>query len=379
MRRGDLVDALLGETAPLVLFSAPAGSGKTATIRQWLEADERSGGWLQLDEGDNDPVTLLQYLARALLALSPLDPKVLMWLALPDPPIREAVVPALVQAVSSAPPFVLVLDDAHRVRDPRCWQIVGILVDAISSGSALVVSGRADPPLHLGRLRSQELLAEYRYPQLCFDREGTRSLLALHGFEPEAAVVESLELATEGWPAGEYLAVLAWKASDGPRQLPSGERREIADYLASEVLAEQPADIVRFLTRTAIVERLCPELCAVLTDREDSAAVLETIERENLFLVPLDERREWYRYHHLFRELLEAELRRREPRLVDGLHRKAAQWLAGRDEIDEALHHLSCAGDVTRSRRPGGRRVVVAVRHRPGVDRAALAGGLLPG
>ena len=134
VRRQDLVDSLLGETAPLVLFSAPAGSGKTATISQWLEADERTSGWLQLDDGDNDPVTLLQYLARALLALTPLDPKVLMWLALPDPPIREAVLPALVKAVSSAPPFILVLDDAHLVRDPRCWEILGMLVEAVSHG-----------------------------------------------------------------------------------------------------------------------------------------------------------------------------------------------------------------------------------------------------
>ena len=346
VRRQDLVDSLLDETAPLVLFSAPAGSGKTTTINQWLEVDGRTSGWLQLDGGDNDPVTLLQYLTRALLALTPLDPKVLMWLALPDPPIREAVLPALAKAVSSAPPFILVLDDAHLVRDPRCWEILGMLVEAVSMGSAVVASGRADPPLHLGRLRSRDLLAEYRFPRLCFDREGTAALLALHGFEPEGPVVEALELATEGWPAGVHLAALTWKASDGPRPLPSGERREIADYLTAEVLADQSADIVRFLTRTAIVSRLCPELCTVLTDREDSAVVLEAIEREDLFLIPLDDHREWYRYHHLFRELLEAELKRREPGLLTELHRRAAEWLAARDEIDEALHHLLRAGLV---------------------------------
>ena len=349
MRREDLVASLRGETAPLVLLSAPAGSGKTAAIRQWLEADERNSAWLQLDEGDNDPVTLLQYLVRTLLALSPLDPKVLMWLALPEPPIRKAIIPALVQAASSAPPFVLVLDDAHLVRDPRCWEIVGVVVEAVAPGSAVVVSGRADPPLHLELLRSRDLLAEYRYPQLCFTRESTSTLLTLHGFEPEGSLVEDLLQATEGWPAGEYLAVLSWKAKDGPRPLPSGGRREIADYLTSEVLADQPPDIVRFLTHTAVVSRTCPELSTVLTGREDSARLLEEIEHENLFLMPLDDRREWYRYHHLFRELLQVELERREPHRVRELHRRAAGWLAEHDQIDEALQLLLGAGDVERA------------------------------
>ena len=346
VRRQALVDAVLAETAPLVLFSAPAGYGKTVALRQLLEADARTGGWLQLDAGDDDPVTLVRYLARALDALCPLDAKVFVWLGLSEPPVREAILPALVAAVTSAPPFVLVLDDAHLIRDPRCWEVVGVVVDALPGGSTVVVSGRADPPLHLGRLRSQDLLAEYRAERLRFDREDTGALLALGGFDPEGPVVEALELATEGWPAGEHLAVLAWKAKDGPRPLPSGERREIADYLIAEVLSGQPADIVGFLTRTAIVERMCPELCTILSDREDSAALLETIERENLFLIALDDHREWYRYHHLFRELLEAELGRREPRLVDGLHRKAAAWLAARDDVDEALRHLRCAGAV---------------------------------
>ena len=202
VQRKDLVDSLLGETSPLVLFSAPAGSGKTATVDQWLKADGRTSGWLQLDAGDNDPVMLLQYLARALVALTPLDTRVLMWLALPDPPIREAILPAMVKAVSSAPPFILVLDDAHLVRDPRCWEILGMLVEAVSMGSAVVASGRADPPLHLGRLRSRDLLGEYRFQRLCFDRQGAVALLALHGFEPEGSVIDALELATEGWPAG---------------------------------------------------------------------------------------------------------------------------------------------------------------------------------
>jgi ATP/maltotriose-dependent transcriptional regulator MalT len=135
------------------------------------------------------------------ILLTPLDTRVLMWLALPDPPIREAILPAMVKAAASTPPLILVLDDAHFVRDPRCWEILGMLVEAVSMGSAVVVSGRADPPLHLGRLRSRDLLAEYRFQRLCFDREETVARLALHGFAPEGSAVEALELATEGWPA----------------------------------------------------------------------------------------------------------------------------------------------------------------------------------
>ena len=159
--------------------------------------------------------------------------------------------------------------------------------------------------------------------------------------------MEGLLSATEGWAAAVYLAVLAWRSGDCSRQtLPSGDRRQIADYLTAEVLAGQPPDVVRFLTRTSIVAQLCPELCTELTGRDDSAQLLETIERENMFLAPLDDRREWYRYHHLFRELLEAELKRREPHVLPELHRRAAAWYAVADHIADAIDHLIRAGDV---------------------------------
>ena len=350
VRRRRLVESLLGETAPLVVVSAPAGSGKSLAIGQWLEVDERASAWLQLDAGDNDPVTLLQYVARALLRLAPLDPIVLTWLSLPEPPVAKVVVPALVKAASAAPPFVLVLDDAHVLHDRRCWQLLGVLADGLSAGSCLVVSGRVDPALPLHRLRVQDQLAVRRLPQLAFDRAEVADLLALRDVRCEEAVADALLEATEGWPAGVYLAVLAWKAGDcRPETIPSGDRREIADYLASEVLADQPDELIAFLTRTSIVPRLCPPLCAALTGRPDSARILEEVEHDNLFLIPLDDGREWYRYHHLFGELLRAELRRREPRLVPALHRRAAEWFAGQELVPEALHHWLSAGEVERA------------------------------
>ena len=349
--RARLVEMLLTGTAPLVVFSAPAGSGKTLTVRQWLESDDRVSAWLQLDAGDNDPVTLLQYVARVLIHVSPLDPVVLSWLALPEPPVQKAILPALVAAASVAPPFIMILDDAQVVGDARCWRLLWAIIEGLSAGSTVVVCGRSDPPLPLSRLRSQALLAEYRFPQLAFDRGETSRLLALHGVTVDTAAVDDLLTATEGWPAGVYLAVLAWKtgARSVPTLAPTGDRREIADYLASEVLAEQSEEVVRFLTRTSVVWRLCPELCAVLTGRDDSALMLQAIERDNLFLMPLDGCREWYRYHHLFSEWLQVELRRHEPHLIPDLHRRAAAWFERDDLVADAVHHWLSAGDVQRA------------------------------
>ena len=175
--RPRLTRRLRTESSPLVLFSAPAGAGKTLAVREWLAAGDRPWGWLQLDVEDNDPVTLLEYLARAMLGLTPLDPAVLGWLELPDPPVRRVVVPALVSAAGAAPAFVLVLDDAQLLRDERCWRVLAALAEGLSAGSSVVIGSRCDPPLPLGRLRTQGLLAEYRLPDLAFDREETRAAL----------------------------------------------------------------------------------------------------------------------------------------------------------------------------------------------------------
>ena len=167
-------------------------------------------------------------------------------------------------------------------------------------------------------------MSDYGFRDLAFDRQEVAGLLQSHGVECGEDSVDDLLSATEGWAAAVYLAVLAWRSGDLSAQpLPSGDRRQIADYLTAEVLAGQSSDMVRFLTRTSLVPQLCPELCMELTGRDDSARLLEVIEGENLFLSPLDDRREWYRYHHLFRELLEAELRRREPHILPELHRRA--------------------------------------------------------
>ena len=261
--RPHLVERLSTAATPLVVLSAPAGSGKTLTVRQWLQTDPRPVVWLRLDAGDNDPVTLLQYVARALLTLSPLDPTVLAWLELREPPVRNVILPELGRAASLAPPFALVLDDAHTLQNPQCWRLVEALLEALSPGSSLVICGRSDPPLPVSRLRSQDRVSDYGFRDLAFDRHEVARLLQAHGVECGEDSVDDLLSATEGWAAAVYLAVLAWRSGDlSVRPLPSGDRRQIADYLTAEVLAGQSPDMVRFLTRTSLVPQLCPELCS---------------------------------------------------------------------------------------------------------------------
>jgi LuxR family maltose regulon positive regulatory protein len=332
----------------LVLLSAPTGSGKTLAVRQWMDADKRPFAWLQLDRGDNDPVTLLQYVARALGHVTPLDPVVTRWLELPEPPVGKVILPTMAAAVSSASPFVLVLDDSHLVHEPRCWSLVSTLIEALPAGSVMAISGRTDPALPLARLRTHGALAECGMERLAFDREELRTMLELHDVEADEAALDALMASTEGWAAGIYLAVLASSRrgvslADVPV---TGDRYDIAQYLTTEVLAELDPDTVRFLTHTSVVWRLCGELCDALTGRDDGAATLDAVDHNNLFLMRLDGGTGWYRYHHLFADLLQAELRRREPRLVPELHRRAARWFERRDRVADAVHHWLAAGEV---------------------------------
>ena len=353
MRRR-LVNALLRETAPLIVISAPSGAGKTTAVSQWLEAEERPTAWLNLDAGDNDPVTLLQYLARALEGVAAVPPAVHSWLRLPHPPVAEVIVPALVFAVGAAPPCVLALDDVHRVRDERSWAAAWQVIASLPDGSAAVLCGRADPPLPLARLRAAARLAEFRAVQLSFDGDEVAELLRLRGFEAGPDLVADLLETTEGWAAGAYLAVAAMGCRDGrdagrtaaTAATAARAARDVEDYVASEVLAEQPAEIVEFLVRTSIVDRISPELCDALTGRSDGRAILERVERGNLFVVPLDRERGWYRYHRLFAAALRAELRRRSPDLAPELHRTAAAWFQERDQVRHAVRHWLAAGEL---------------------------------
>jgi len=348
IRRDSLVEALERSAAPLVLVTAPAGYGKTTALTQWAVAGRRPLAWVQLDAADNDPVVLLTYIATALSRVAPVDPGVLDLLQLRSPPLAERVMPALGAAVAEAPPFLLVLDDGHLVFGEDCWAHIALLVDHLPHGAQLAVATRREPPLPLPRLRAAGRLAELRLEDLRLDHDEAVRLLELHGAALDDEGREHLIDITEGWATGLYLATLASAGRAAGDWLPHvrGERREIAAYLAAEVLERQPADVQRFLLHTSVLDRLSPSLCRAVTGDDLAHEHLARLARENLFVTALDDRDEWYRYHHLFAELLAAQLERREPDEALLLHARAAAWFDRRGDAGRAVRHWIAAGDV---------------------------------
>jgi len=360
--REELVTTLLKSTEPLVVVSAPAGSGKTVTLTQWLGAESRPAIWLRLDGADNDPLALLRCLTVALHQVLAIDQEILELLRQRHPPLADRVLPGLAAAVAAAPPFVLVLDDAQLVENQQAWAHVGLALENLPEGAQMVVASRVDPPLPLGKLRARGELLEVRFEELAFDQAEALALLRLHAVGEGGAsagegdagpacgpgAVAALLEATEGWATGLYLASLTAKGRSPDEWLPEvrGDQRAIAGYLLDEVLARQPADLQRFLLETAILDELTAPLCAAVTGRADAGAVLARLARENLFVSALDERDERFRYHHLFADLLRARLKRLEPERTDDLQRRAAAWHEAHGELEPAIRHYLAAGDV---------------------------------
>jgi LuxR family transcriptional regulator, maltose regulon positive regulatory protein len=349
VERRAILEALALAPEPLVLVCAPAGSGKTTVLRQWTEADERPSAWLQLDPSDDDPVVLLIYLARALGTVAAVDRGVEDALHLAVTPLRERVLPLLADALAAAPPFVLVLDDAHLIGSDKCWDVVAFVLRNLPSGAQLALGTRTDPPLPLARLRASGDLAEFRAPQLALDRAEAAELVGLHGCAADETTVDALVSVTEGWATGLHLACLAADGRPLEEWLPRvrGGRREIAAYLTSEVLDGQPAEVQDFLLKTSVLAELTPALCKLVTARDDAGRLLSRIAQQGLFVVPLGEEGHQYRYHHLFADMLEAELEARRPGERDVLHRLAADWYAKRDDAEAEVRHLLAAGEVT--------------------------------
>ncbi len=346
--RDALVERLGQAGAPLVLVTAPAGYGKTTLLAQWVERDARPAAWLQLAGLHDDPVAFLSYLTTALSSICDVDDRVLDLLQTREPPIEEFVLPALGSAVESALPFVLVLDDAHLVDNTTCWRYVVALLDQLPDGARLALSSRAEPALPLPRLRAAGAVTEIRSDDLRFSAEEARTVLALHDCVPAAEELHALLEATEGWATGIYLALLAGDgcpAADLPAHV-RGDEHAIAEYLTAEVLDRQPAAMVDFLLRTSILDELSAGLCRQVTGRADAAGLLERLARDNLFVTPLDDHDEWHRYHHLFGELLLAQLGRRAPETLPDLHRRAAAWYEVHGDGERAVRHGVAAGDA---------------------------------
>lgn len=357
VRRTTLLDALsAGRRRKLTLLSAPAGWGKTTLLAQWaLGADQdQEFAWLSLDRSDNDPVWFWMYVVAALQRVTPgVGIRAIELLTMGADPV-QVVLPTLLNDLDTvARPMVLILDDYHRVVNRAVHEQMAFVIGRMPPNLRLVLATRSDPILPLARLRAAGDLVEMRSDDLRFGAIEARQLLNdVLALDLTDEDIQLLHRRTEGWAAGLYLAALSLA---GRRDAAAfirtfaGDNRHIVDYLMAEVLDSQPAQMREFLLRTSVLGRLSGALCDAMLQTSGSASVLDTIERENLFVVPLDMSRHWYRYHHLFGELLRTDLQRTEPEVVPGLHRRAAAWFEAEGLVDEAVRHLVAAGDIVQS------------------------------
>ena len=351
--RGALVSLLAGaEHTRLTMLSAPAGSGKTTLLQQWrLAAADQPFAWLSLESSDDDPVRFWTCVIEALRVVAPrIGGRAEGALRSPRTSLEEVVVPLLVNELIELPGrVVLVLDDLHSVADEEIHRSLVAFVERLPATVHLAVATRADPPWPmLPRLRARDQLVELRSGQMRFSEAEAGSYLAALGLELTADRVAEIQQRTEGWAAGVQLAGLslrAYPASEDFVGALAGDSREIGDYLASEVLDRVAPQERRFLLQTSILHRMSGALCDAVIGADGSAAQLADLDRRNLFVVALDSRRCWYRYHPLFAELLRSRLDAEEPGTAVELHGRAAAWLARDGQIAEAIGHAIAAGD----------------------------------
>ena len=339
---------------PLTVIRGPAGSGKSLLMAQWRLAAlrDRKVAWLSLDEGDNEPVRFWSYVIAALRSVLPeFGEGPLSLLRAPGVDLMEEAVPALInELLETASETVLLLDDYHVIEHEAIHAGMGFLLEQVPGNHRFVIASRSEPPLPLARLRARGSLSEIDPEQLGFSEPEAEYLLNdVHQLGLGVETVSRLHQRTEGWAAGLYLAALSLRDRRDADELIagfSGGDRRIVDYLAGEVLDQQPDVVLRFLLCTSVLERFCAPLCDAVTGAGDAREMLDRVERSNYFLIPLDPRREWYRYHHLFAELLRHELERREPGSSVELRRRAGRWLADAGMISEAVPHMVAAGDL---------------------------------
>ena len=339
----------------LTLICAPAGFGKTTLISEWLAGCERPVAWLSLDEGDNDPTRFLAYLVAALQTIAAnIGEGVLGMLRSPQPPPTEAILTALLNEIDTVPDdFVLVLDDYHVVDAKPADDALSFLLEHQPPRMHLVIATREDPHLPLARLRVRGQLTELRAADLRFTPEEAAEFLnQVMGLSLSPVDIAALEARTEGWIAGLQLAALSMRGREdvsGFIRAFAGDNRYIVDYLVEEVLQRQPERVRSFLLETSILDRLSGPLCDFLTDGGEGGVMLEALERGNLFVVGLDDRRRWFRYHHLFADVLRARLMEERPDLVLDLHRRASEWHERNGSPDDAIRHALAAGDFERA------------------------------
>jgi LuxR family transcriptional regulator, maltose regulon positive regulatory protein len=345
--RTALVGQLLAADAPLTAVIAPAGYGKTTLLAQWAESQQTAVAWVSADVGDNDPAVLCTYLAAAIDRIEPIGAGVFAALASHRPPVT--LVARLLAALEALTrPIALAIDHLENITNVECLDVIGELAMRLPANARMVLCSRDNVGLPLARLRVGARLLEIGASDLALNREEAAVVLDSVGVTAATEDVDELVARTEGWPAGLYLAALGMRTTGPHRETAlslTGESRFLGDYLRAEVLDRASPQEVAFLTHTSILEQLSGSLCDATLDAVGSAARLQEIEGRNLLLVPLDGHRDWYRYHQLFRELLGAELQRREPQLVPELHGRAAAWFEANGRPEAALAHARAAGD----------------------------------
>ena len=342
----------------MLLVCAPAGYGKTTLLGEWLVSqadDEQSFGWFSLDEDDNDPVRFLTYLVAAFSTIESvnLDDLLAQLLAPQPPPSKVALTALLSRLEAFAGRIALILDDYHLINAQPIHEAVSFLLDHLPSHVRLVITSREDPPLPLARLRGRDQLVEIRADDLRFTPEEAALFLRhMLGIDLSAEQIAELDARTEGWIAGLQLVALALRGRDdvtGFIAAFTGSHRFILDYLTEEVLNRQPEEVRAFLLQTSILSRMNGSLCDAVTGRTDSQQMLEQIERGNLFLIPLDDERYWYRYHHLFGDMLRNSLNRSQANVIGDLHLHASIWFEQAGWLGEAIEHAFSGRDDERA------------------------------
>ncbi|MBE0699478.1 MAG: helix-turn-helix transcriptional regulator, partial [Anaerolineaceae bacterium] len=335
----------------LTLISAPAGFGKTALLTDWIPNSPHCVTWFSLDQGDNDTTQFWTYFISSLQGLrSDLGKLALALLHSPEPPPINSILTILINDIATFPDtFATVLDDYHVIDSKAIDRALAFLLLHLPPNMHLVIATREDPNLPLSRLRVQGHLSELRAADLKFtSEEASRFLNEIMGLDLSDEEVSSLETRTEGWIAGLKLAALSMQGREdvpGFIKAFAGDNRYIVDYLVEEVLRHQPEHVRDFLIQTSILNRLSGPLCESLTGQENSNALLDTLERANLFIIPLDDKRQWFRYHQLFADVLRTHLVEAQPQQIPILHQRAGKWFEGNGLVSDAIRHALAARD----------------------------------
>lgn len=348
VRRRRLTKLLLRSApGPLVLLAAPAGYSKTTALAEWAETDARPFAWVSATPRHDDPALLAAAIVEAIDEIEPVHPDVLAALVSPQPGVSSALIPRLADSLeASDKSFVLAIDDVHALSSKATFEFLVGVIDILPPGSQLALAARTEAALPLGRMRAHHQLTELTQRELAMTAEEATELFAGLGLDLSDLQVDILQEHTEGWPAALYLAGLCLlDQTDKARAVASfaGDDRIVVDYLRDEFLSATSPTRLAFLTRTSLLDELSGPLCDAVLGRSDSARVLRELARSNYLVVPLDRVDERYRYHHLFGEMLQSELRRREPELQVELHDRASIWYAEHSDLDRAIDHAIAA------------------------------------